>query len=95
MGGSQSCVVIAFTILKHMLFDVNGPHVYQIYSHGSTGTLRWDLVLLLPHLYLKWVGGKDDIREMSNKYPPAGEWTDITPQPLVKVIFDKAKEQAW
>ena len=38
---------------------------------------------------------QDDIREMSNIYPSAGEWTDIAPQSLVKITFDKAKEQAW
>lgn len=55
-GGSQSRVVTACTLLKRMLFryqghvsaalvlggcDVNGPHVYQIYPHGSTGKLPY------------------------------------------------------
>lgn len=55
-GGSQSRVVTACTMLKRMLFryqghvsaalvlggvDVNGPHVYQIYPHGSTGKLPY------------------------------------------------------
>ncbi len=55
-GNSQSRVVTACTLLKRMLFryqghvsaalvlggcDVNGPHVYQIYPHGSTGKLPY------------------------------------------------------
>ena len=55
-GGSQSRVVTACTLLKRMLFryqghvsaalvlggcDVNGPHVFQIYPHGSTGKLPY------------------------------------------------------
>ena len=55
-GGSQSRIVTACTMLKRMLFkyqghvsaalvlggcDVNGPHVYQIYPHGSTGKLPY------------------------------------------------------
>ena len=53
-GGSQSRVVTACTLLKRLLFryqgyisaalvlggcDVNGPHLYQVYPHGSTGKL--------------------------------------------------------
>ena len=53
---SPSRVVTACTLLKRMLFryqghisaalvlggcDVNGPHVYQIYPHGSTGKLPY------------------------------------------------------
>lgn len=53
-GGGQSRVVTACTLLKRMLFryqgyvsaalvlggcDVNGPHLYQVYPHGSTGKL--------------------------------------------------------
>jgi len=53
---SQSRLVTACTMLKRMLFryqgqvsaalvlggcDVNGPHVYQIYPHGSTGKLPY------------------------------------------------------
>lgn len=53
-GGSQSRIVTACTLLKRMLFrhqgyisaalvlggcDINGPHLYQIYPHGSTGKL--------------------------------------------------------
>lgn len=56
IGGSQSRVVTACTMLKRMLYryqgyvsaalvlggcDVNGPHVYQIYPHGSTGKLPY------------------------------------------------------
>ena len=52
MGGTQSRVVTACTMLKRMLFryqgqisaalvlggvDATGPHVFQIYPHGSTG----------------------------------------------------------
>lgn len=55
-GGSQSRIVTACTMLKRMLFryqghvsaalvlggcDVNGPHVYQIYPHGSTAKLPY------------------------------------------------------
>lgn len=55
-GGCQSRIVTACTLLKRMLFryqghisaalvlggcDVNGPHVYQIYPHGSTGKLPY------------------------------------------------------
>jgi 20S proteasome subunit beta 2 len=55
-GGSQSRVVTACTTLKRMLYryqghvsaalvlggcDINGPHVYQIYPHGSTGKLPY------------------------------------------------------
>jgi len=55
-GGSQSRVVTACTALKRMLYryqghisaalvlggcDVNGPHVYQIYPHGSTSKLTY------------------------------------------------------
>lgn len=55
-GGSQSRVVTSCTMLKRMLYkyqgqvsaalvlggcDVNGPHVYQIYPHGSTGKLPY------------------------------------------------------
>ncbi|KAL7536748.1 hypothetical protein ACHAXR_010836 [Thalassiosira sp. AJA248-18] len=55
-GGFQSRVVTACTLLKRMLFrhqgyisaalvlggcDVNGPHLYQIYPHGSTGKLPY------------------------------------------------------
>lgn len=55
-GGSQSRVVTACTMLKRMLYryqgyvsaalvlggcDINGPHVYQIYPHGSTGKLPY------------------------------------------------------
>lgn len=53
-GGGRSRVVTACTLLKRMLFrhqgyisaalvlggcDVDGPHLYQIYPHGSTGKL--------------------------------------------------------
>lgn len=53
---SQSRVVTACTLLKRMLFryqghisaalvlggcDINGPHIYQIYPHGSTGKLPY------------------------------------------------------
>lgn len=53
-GGGQSRIVTACTLLKRMLFryqghvsaalvlggcDINGPHLYQIYPHGSTGKL--------------------------------------------------------
>mmetsp|Transcript_20606 Transcript_20606/g.44764 ORF Transcript_20606/g.44764 Transcript_20606/m.44764 type:complete len:293 (-) Transcript_20606:182-1060(-) len=53
-GGAQSRIVTACTLLKRMLFrhqghisaalvlggcDINGPHLYQIYPHGSTGKL--------------------------------------------------------
>lgn len=55
-ANSQSRVVTACTMLKRMLFryqgqvsaalvlggcDINGPHVYQIYPHGSTGKLPY------------------------------------------------------
>jgi len=55
-GAGQSRVVTACTLLKRMLFryqghisaalilggcDVNGPHVYQIYPHGSTSKLSY------------------------------------------------------
>merc|ERR1719263_1417213 len=55
-GGGQSRVVTACTLLKRMLFryqgyvsaalvlgggDNNGPHLYQIYPHGSTGKLPY------------------------------------------------------
>lgn len=55
-GGSQSRVVTACTMLKRMLYryqghvsaalvlggcDINGPHIYQIYPHGSTGKLPY------------------------------------------------------
>lgn len=54
--GTDSRVVTACTMLKRMLFryqgyvsaalvlggcDINGPHVYQIYPHGSTGKLPY------------------------------------------------------
>mmetsp|Transcript_25155 Transcript_25155/g.35429 ORF Transcript_25155/g.35429 Transcript_25155/m.35429 type:complete len:287 (+) Transcript_25155:183-1043(+) len=54
--GKESRVVTACTMLKRMLFryqghisaalvlggcDVNGPHIYQIYPHGSTGKLPY------------------------------------------------------
>merc|ERR1712232_265490 len=54
--GTNSRVVTACTMLKRMLFkyqgyisaalvlggvDCNGPHVYQIYPHGSTGKLPY------------------------------------------------------
>eukprot|EP00957_Ditylum_brightwellii_P175321 13346448-Ditylum_brightwellii.AAC.2 len=38
---------------------------------------------------------QDDIREMSNMHPSAGDWTFITLQSSVKVTFDKAKEHSW
>ena len=53
---TQSRIVTACTLLKRMLFryqghvsaalvlggcDINGPHVYQIYPHGSTGKLPY------------------------------------------------------
>jgi 20S proteasome subunit beta 2 len=53
---SQSRIVTACTLLKRRLFryqghisaalvlggcDINGPHVYQIYPHGSTGKLPY------------------------------------------------------
>lgn len=53
-GGARSRVATACTLLKRMLFryqgyvsaalvlggcDVDGPHLYQIYPHGSTGKL--------------------------------------------------------
>ncbi|KAL7530430.1 hypothetical protein ACHAWF_003373 [Thalassiosira exigua] len=53
-GGGRSRIVTACTLLKRMLFkyqgyvsaalvlggcDVDGPHLYQIYPHGSTGKL--------------------------------------------------------
>lgn len=56
MHASQSRVVTACTLLKRMLFkyqghisaalvlggvDRHGPHVYQIYPHGSTGKLPY------------------------------------------------------
>merc|ERR1719410_1976315 len=55
-GGGQSRVVTACTMLKRMLFryqgyisaalvlggcDINGPHLYQIYPHGSTSKLPY------------------------------------------------------
>lgn len=55
-GGCQSRVVTACTALKRMLYryqgyvsaalvlggcDVNGPHIYQIYPHGSTAKLTY------------------------------------------------------
>lgn len=55
-GGVRSRVVTACTLLKRMLFryqgyvsaalvlggcDVDGPHVYQIYPHGSTSKLPY------------------------------------------------------
>lgn len=55
-GGCQSRVVTACTALKRMLYryqghisaalvlggcDVNGPHIYQIYPHGSTSKLTY------------------------------------------------------
>mmetsp|Transcript_32309 Transcript_32309/g.73262 ORF Transcript_32309/g.73262 Transcript_32309/m.73262 type:complete len:308 (+) Transcript_32309:65-988(+) len=55
-GGGQSRVVTACTLLKRMLFryqgyvsaalvlggvDHHGPHLYQIYPHGSTGKLPY------------------------------------------------------
>lgn len=55
-GGEQSRVVTACTLLKRMLFryqghvsaalvlggtDVNGPHLYHIYPHGSTSKLPY------------------------------------------------------
>merc|ERR1711957_890352 len=55
-GGCQSRVVTACTALKRMLYryqgnvsaalvlggcDVNGPHVFQIYPHGSTAKLSY------------------------------------------------------
>jgi len=55
-GGTQSRIVTACTLLKRMLFryqgyisaalvlggcDIHGPHVYQIYPHGSTGKLPY------------------------------------------------------
>ena len=54
--GMQPRVVTAVTLLKRMLFryqghvsaalvlggcDVNGPHLYHIYPHGSTGKLPY------------------------------------------------------
>lgn len=54
--GCQPRVVTAVTLLKRMLFryqghisaalvlggcDINGPHLYQIYPHGSTGKLPY------------------------------------------------------
>lgn len=56
MGDAQSRIVTACTLLKRMLFryqgqisaalvlggcDVNGPHIYQIYPHGSTAKLPY------------------------------------------------------
>ena len=56
MNGASSRVVTACTLLKRMLFryqghisaalvlggcDVNGPHIYQIYPHGSTSKLPY------------------------------------------------------
>lgn len=56
MGGVRSRVVTACTLLKRMLYryqghvsaalvlggcDTTGPHVYQIYPHGSTGKLPY------------------------------------------------------
>jgi len=55
-SGSQPRVVTAVTLLKRMLFkyqgnvsaalvlggcDLNGPHLYHIYPHGSTGKLPY------------------------------------------------------
>ncbi|GMH57377.1 hypothetical protein TrRE_jg1430, partial [Triparma retinervis] len=54
--GDTTVIVTACTLLKRMLFryqghvsaalvlggcDINGPHVYQIYPHGSTGKLPY------------------------------------------------------
>jgi 20S proteasome subunit beta 2 len=54
--GGQSRVITACTLLKRMLFryqghisaalvlggcDIHGPHLYQIYPHGSTGKLPY------------------------------------------------------
>jgi 20S proteasome subunit beta 2 len=56
MNGEQSRIVTACTLLKRFLHsyqgyvsaalvlggcDLNGPHVYQIYPHGSTGKLPY------------------------------------------------------
>lgn len=56
MGGAQSRLATACTLLKRMLFryqgqigaalvlggcDANGPHIYQIYPHGSTAKLPY------------------------------------------------------
>ena len=97
--GSESRVVTACTLLKRMLFryqgyisaalilggcDVNGPHLYQIYPHGSTGKLPFTTMGSgsLAAIAVFEEGYKDDLEEgeaveLVKRAILAGVWNDL------------------
>mmetsp|Transcript_3056 Transcript_3056/g.5001 ORF Transcript_3056/g.5001 Transcript_3056/m.5001 type:complete len:300 (+) Transcript_3056:49-948(+) len=98
-GDGQSRVVTACTMLKRMLFryqgyvsaalvlggcDVNGPHLYQIYPHGSTGKLPFTTMGSgsLAAMAVFEEGFKDDLEEeeaveLVNRAILAGIFNDL------------------
>mmetsp|Transcript_15077 Transcript_15077/g.24984 ORF Transcript_15077/g.24984 Transcript_15077/m.24984 type:complete len:284 (+) Transcript_15077:162-1013(+) len=94
---SQSRVVTACTLLKRMLFryqgnisaalvlggcDINGPHVYQIYPHGSTGKLPYTTMGSgsLAAMSVFEQGWKDDMTEQ--------EGTDLVKRAILAGVFN-------
>lgn len=96
---SDSRVVTACTLLKRMLFryqghvsaalilggcDVDGPHLYQIYPHGSTGKLPFTTMGSgsLAAIAVFEEGYKDDLEEseaveLVKRAILAGVWNDL------------------
>jgi 20S proteasome subunit beta 2 len=94
---SQSRVVTACTLLKRMLFryqgqvsaalvlggcDINGPHVYQIYPHGSTGKLPYTTMGSgsLAAMSVFESGWKDDMTEE--------EGTELVKRAILAGVFN-------
>lgn len=96
---TQSRVVTSCTLLKRMLFryqgqigaalvlggvDVNGPHLYQIYPHGSTASLPYVTMGSgsLAAMAVFETGWKDDMTEeegveLVKRAIMAGVWNDL------------------
>jgi 20S proteasome subunit beta 2 len=97
--GSESRIVTACTLLKRMLFryqghisaalvlggcDLEGPHVYQIYPHGSTGKLPYTTMgsgsLAAMSVFEQgWRGGltEQEGMELVQRAILAGIWNDL------------------
>ncbi|KAL7468717.1 hypothetical protein ACHAXS_008954 [Conticribra weissflogii] len=101
-GNAQSRVVTACTLLKRMLFryqgyvsaalvlggcDVHGPHLYQIYPHGSTGKLPYTTMgsgslAAMAAFESSESGYRDDMEEeealeLVKRAVLAGVWNDL------------------
>lgn len=96
---TQSRVIACCTLLKRMLFryqgqvsaalvlggcDVSGPHVYQIYPHGSTGKLPYTTMgsgslAAMSVFETGWREGMDEAEavELVKRAILAGIWNDL------------------